>query len=405
MAVQSWEKYLENNPAGPAPTGGPAPVAKKRKGPIREWGDAILFAVIAATLIRWATFEAYTIPTPSMEHTLLVGDYLFVSKLHYGPRTPQTPLQVPLTHQTVWGTSLKSYSEAIQLPSYRLPGFSEVKNNDVVVFNVPFEAEHPADLRTNYIKRCVAIAGDVLEVRQSQVYINGKPAENFPEMQNSYYLQVPQANDELMTAFKEQGIVEYNTPDGLPYQENSAEYGPGYLISMTPASYNYFKQQPYVKGIIELKTPVGQREGQEVFPNNPDYPYSQSLSPAPYPSWNKDNYGPLQIPKEGQTVQLTAQNTPQYLKIITRYEHNEGITVDGTGRILQNGQPLTSYTFKQDYYFMMGDNRHNSLDSRFWGFVPKDHIVGKAVLIWMSVDPNGSFLSKIRWNRLFNLVH
>ncbi|NVO85960.1 signal peptidase I [Hymenobacter terrestris] len=405
MAVQSWEKYLENNPAGPAPAGGPTPVAKKRKGPIREWGDAILFAVIAATLIRWATFEAYTIPTPSMEHTLLVGDYLFVSKLHYGPRTPQTPLQVPLTHQTVWGTSVKSYSEAIQLPSYRLPGFSEVKNNDVVVFNVPFEAEHPADLRTNYIKRCVAIAGDVLEVRQSQVYINGKPAENFPEMQNSYYLQVPQANDELMTAFKEQGIVEYNTPDGLPYQENSAEYGPGYLISMTPASYNYFKQQPYVKGIIELKTPVGQREGQEVFPNNPDYPYSQSLSPAPYPSWNKDNYGPLQIPKEGQTVQLTAQNTPQYLKIITRYEHNEGITVDGTGRILQNGQPLTSYTFKQDYYFMMGDNRHNSLDSRFWGFVPKDHIVGKAVLIWMSVDPNGSFLSKIRWNRLFNLVH
>ncbi|RFP64724.1 signal peptidase I [Hymenobacter lapidiphilus] len=403
MAVQSWEKYLEKNPAGSAPAG--APVPKKRKGPIREWGDAILFAVIAATLIRWATFEAYTIPTPSMEHTLLVGDYLFVSKLHYGPRTPQTPLQVPLTHQTIWGTSLKSYSEAIQLPSYRLPGFSEVKNNDVVVFNVPFEAEHPADLRTNYIKRCVAVAGDVLEVRQSQVYINGKPAANFPEMQNSYYLQVPQANDDLMTAFKEQGIVEYNTPDGLPYQENSAEYGPGYLISMTPASYKYFKQQPYVKGIIELKTPVGQREGQEVFPNNPDYPYSQALPTSPYPGWNKDNYGPLQIPKKGQTVQLTAQNTPQYLKIITRYEHNEGITVDGTGRILQNGQPLTSYTFKQDYYFMMGDNRHNSLDSRFWGFVPEDHIVGKAVLIWMSVDPYGSFLSKIRWNRLFNLVH
>ncbi|WP_019947117.1 signal peptidase I [Hymenobacter aerophilus] len=404
MAVQSWEKYLEKNPAGtPPPAGGPVP--KKRKGPIREWGDAILFAVIAATLIRWATFEAYTIPTPSMEHTLLVGDYLFVSKLHYGPRTPQTPLQVPLTHQTIWGTNLKSYSEAIQLPSYRLPGFSEVKNNDVVVFNVPFEAEHPADLRTNYIKRCVAIAGDVLEVRQGQVFINGKPAENFPEMQSSYYLQVPQANDDLYAAFKEHGIVEYNTPDGRPYQENSAEYGPGYLISMTPAAYAYFKQQPYVKGIISLQTPVGQREGQEVFPNNPDYPYSQALQNPPYPSWNKDNYGPLQIPKEGQTVQLTPQNTPQYLKIITRYEHNEGITVDGAGRILQNGQPLTSYTFKQDYYFMMGDNRHNSLDSRFWGFVPKDHIVGKAVLIWMSVDPNGSFLSKIRWNRLFNLVH
>ncbi len=404
MAVQSWEKYLEKNPSAPVPPGGPVP-PKKRKSPAREWGDAILFAVVAATLIRWATFEAYTIPTPSMEHTLLVGDYLFVSKLHYGPRTPQTPLQVPLTHQTVWGTSLKSYSDAIQLPSYRLPGFSEVKNNDVVVFNVPFEAEHPADLRTNYIKRCIGIAGDQLEVRQGQVFINGKPAQNFPEMQSSYFMQVPQSNDDLLTAFKEHGVVEYDTPEGLPYQMDTEQYGRGYEVSMTRAAYDYFKQQPYVKGIVDLKTPLGQRERQEVFPNNPDYPYSQPLQSPPFPSWNKDNYGPLQIPKEGQTVQLTPQNSPQYLKIIMRYERNDGITADATGQILQNGQPLKSYTFKQDYYFMMGDNRHNSLDSRFWGFVPADHIVGKAVLIWMSVDPNAGLANRIRWNRLFNLVH
>ncbi|GAB3306980.1 S26 family signal peptidase [Hymenobacter tenuis] len=402
MAVQSWEKYLEKNKSTPPATPNGAP--KKRKSAAREWGDAILFAVVAATLIRWATFEAYTIPTPSMEHSLLVGDYLFVSKLHYGPRTPQTPLQVPLTHQTIWGTSLKSYSELIQLPSYRLPGFSEIKNNDVVVFNVPFEAEHPADLRTNYIKRCIAIAGDVLEIKQGQVFINGKPAKNYPEMQSSYFMQVPQPNDDLNDAFKRFGVWEQSTPDGLPYPMMTAQYGQGYEVHMTQAAYEYFKQQPYVKGIVDLKTPIGQPERQQVFPNNPDSPYSQTLASPPFPTWNKDNYGPLQIPKEGQTVQLTPQNSPQYQKIILRYEHNEGMSVADNGQILQNGKPLQSYTFKQNYYFMMGDNRHNSLDSRFWGFVPEDHIVGKAVLIWLSVDPNATFANKIRWNRLFNLV-
>lgn len=401
MAVQSWEKYLEKNPSAPV-TPGKEP--KKRKSAVREWGDAILFAVVAATLIRWATFEAYTIPTPSMEHSLLVGDYLFVSKLHYGPRTPQTPLQVPLTHQTIWGSSIKSYSDLIQLPSYRLPGFSEVKNNDVVVFNVPFEAEHPADLRTNYIKRCVAIAGDVLEIKQGQVFINGKPAKNYPEMQSSYFLQVPQANDDLTAAFKEYGVVNYDTPEGIPYQMDTEQYGRGYEVHMTQAAYEFFKKQPYVKGIVDLKTPPNLPERQQVFPNNPDSPYSQPLPNPPFPTWNKDNYGPLQIPKKGQTVQLTPQNSPQYQKIILRYEHNEDMSVDANGQILQNGQPLKSYTFKQDYYFMMGDNRHNSLDSRFWGFVPADHIVGKAVLIWLSVDPHASFFQKVRWNRLFNLV-
>ena len=400
MAVQSWEKYLEKNPSGPVP---PGKEPKKRKSAVREWGDAILFAVVAATLIRWATFEAYTIQTPSMEHSLLVGDYLFVSKLHYGPRTPQTPLQVPLTHQTIWGSSLKSYSDLIQLPSYRLPGFSEVKNNDVVVFNVPFEAEHPADLRTNYIKRCIAIAGDVLEVKQGQVFINGKPAKNYPEMQSSYFLQVP-GNDDLAADFKQYGVVNYDTPEGTPYQADTDLYGRGYEVHMTQAAYEFFKKQPYVKGIVDLKTPPNQPERQQVFPNNPDSPYSQPLANPPFPTWNKDNYGPLQIPKEGQTVQLTPQNSPQYQKIILRYEHNEGMSVDANGQILQNGQPLKSYTFKQDYYFMMGDNRHNSLDSRFWGFVPADHIVGKAVLIWLSVDPHASFFQKVRWNRLFNLV-
>ncbi|RTQ49992.1 signal peptidase I [Hymenobacter gummosus] len=394
MAVTFWKKKEAQQPTKP-------------KGFWREWGDAILFAVVAATLIRWATFEAYTIPTPSMEHSLLVGDYLFVSKLHYGPRTPQTPLQVPLTHQTLWGTGIKSYSDAIQLPSYRLPGFSEIKRNDVVVFNVPFEAEHPADLRTNYIKRCVAIAGDQLEVKQGQVVVNGQPQPKYPDMQSSYFLQIPAPDDQIRAAFRQYGVVNYdNQQNGEPFLIQHPTYGVGYGVHMTEAARAFFSKQPGVKGIIDLKEqpnqPVGPNE-QAVFPNNPDSPYSSALSPAPFPGWNKDNYGPISVPKQGETVTLTRQNIPMYWKIILRYEHNENVTMQGD-QVVINGQPITTYTFKQNYYFMMGDNRHNSLDSRYWGFVPEDHVVGKAVLIWMSVDPYGSWLSKIRWNRLFNTI-
>ncbi|TGE22388.1 signal peptidase I [Hymenobacter aquaticus] len=398
MAVQSWEERLAAaNTAAANPSTTPV---KKPKGFFREWGDAILFAVVAATLIRWATFEAYTIPTPSMEHSLLVGDYLFVSKLHYGPRTPQTPLQVPLTHQTLWGSSLKSYSDAIQLPSYRLPGFSEVKRNDVVVFNVPFESQHPADLRTNYIKRCVAVAGDVLEIKDTQVYVNGKPAANPPQSQNRYFLQV---NEPVRAkVFQDQGISDFNNPTGVPQPQMLGEMGPAYIVDATPQTADYFKQQSFIKGVVQDKAPAGQGEA-DVFPNNPDYPHSTPSITGIAKNWNKDNYGPLQLPKEGQTVQITPENTPIYQKIIMRYEHNEGVTMQN-GVLLQNGKPLTSYTFKQDYYFMMGDNRHDSLDSRYWGFVPADHVVGKAVLIWMSVDPYADFFHKIRWSRLFNFI-
>ncbi|AII53026.1 signal peptidase I [Hymenobacter sp. APR13] len=393
MAVQqSWEERMK------AASASSKPVNARKKGFFREWGDAILFAVVAATLIRWATFEAYTIPTPSMEDSLLVGDYLFVSKLHYGARTPQTPLQIPLTHQTLWGSGIKSYSDAIQLPSYRLPGFSEVKRGDVVVFNVPFESQHPADLRTNYIKRCVAVAGDVLEIKDTQVFINGKPMTNPPQSQNRYFLQVPQPNDDLYKAFQDQHVTNFNRPDGKP-EPIFGTQEPMFMIDATPATADFFRKQPYVKAVVQDKAEAGQPEA-DVFPNNPDYPQS---TPQPLNLWNKDNYGPLQLPKAGQTVQLTPQNTPMYQKIIMRYEHNEGVTM-ANGVLLQNGQPLKSYTFKQDYYFMMGDNRHDSLDSRYWGFVPADHIVGKAVLIWMSVDPYADFLHKIRWNRLFSTV-
>ncbi|OGX82288.1 signal peptidase I [Hymenobacter glacialis] len=372
-----------------------APQAPKTK--TREWADSLIFAIVAATLIRWATFEAYTIPSPSMENSLLVGDYLFVSKLHYGPITPQTPLQVPLTHQTVWGTALKSYSELIQLPTYRLPGFSEIKRNDVVVFHVPHESQYPADLRTNYIKRCVAVAGDTLEIREGKVYLNGKPGETPPGLETTYFMQVDNPNDEVVAALRAQGVVDYDQPGGSPQAVPGPDGKLGYAISGTVAAADYFRKQPYVKSMTVLQPPV------LLFPDVADFRNSGAMSATPR-GWSLDNYGPLPIPKKGQTIALTPGNAAIYFKIVARYERNQGITWKD-GMIYQNGKMLTSYTIKQNYYMMMGDNRHNSEDSRFWGFVPEDHVVGKAVLIWLSVDPNAGFWNKIRWSRLFNIIH
>ncbi|QMU27988.1 signal peptidase I [Adhaeribacter radiodurans] len=351
---------------------------KKQKSFFREWGDAILFAVVAATLIRWATFEAYTIPTPSMEKSLLVGDYLFVSKLHYGPRTPRTPLQVPLTHQTIWGTSIPSYSSAIQLKSHRLPGFSSVKNNDVVVFNYPPEDQYPADLRTNYIKRCVGIAGDKVEIRDMEVYVNGTLATKPEKLQYSYYLVTDQAINEK--TFEEYDITDINMVQG------------GYIVHTMPETAEKLKTLGFIKEVQLLKDPVGVADP-SVYPNLPSRF-----------KWNKDNYGPIQIPKEGQTITLDSMTVPLYETVIRKYEGNENVEVQGD-QVFVNGKEIKTYTFKQNYYFMMGDNRHNSADSRFWGFVPEDHIVGKAVLIWMSANPNGGIGGKVRWNRIFNIIH
>ncbi len=372
-----------------------APRAPKTK--TREWADSLIFAIVAATLIRWATFEAYTIPSPSMEASLLVGDYLFVSKLHYGPITPQTPLQVPLTHQTVWGTGLKSYSDLIQLPTYRLPGFSEIKRNDVVVFHVPHETQFPADLRTNYIKRCVAVAGDTLEIKSGQVFLNGKPGVTPPGLQTTYFMQVDNPNDEVLAALRAQGVVDYDQPNGSPQAVAQADGKFGYAISCTKVAADYFKAQPYVKSMEVIQPQV------QLFPDRADFSNSGAMSATPR-NWSLDDYGPLPIPKKGQTITLSPANAAIYYKIVARYEHNEGITWQN-GMIYQNGKMLTSYTVKQNYYMMMGDNRHNSEDSRFWGFVPEDHVVGKAVLIWLSMDPNADFWHKVRWSRLFNIIH
>ncbi|WP_151087228.1 signal peptidase I [Hymenobacter baengnokdamensis] len=376
------------------PTAPPKPPKSKS----REWVDSLLFAVIAATLIRWATFEAYVIPSPSMEHSLLVGDYLFVSKLHYGPITPQTPLQVPLTHQTVPVFGFKSYSDLIQLPTYRFPGFSSIKRNDVVVFHVPHEQQYPADLRTNYIKRCIAIAGDTIEIRNGQVFLNGKPGAIGGQPQTDYFMEVETPNDEVRQALHDQGVVDYTKPDGIPVAGTLEETGKlGYIISCQASVAEYFRKQSYVKSLT-VYSPLRQ----PLFPDVADYPVSGAMS-AVQRKWQLDNFGPLPVPKKGQTIALTPANAAIYYKIVSQYEHNQGISWQD-GMIQQNGRPLTSYTIKQNYYWMMGDNRHNSEDSRFWGFVPEDHVVGKAVLIWLSLDPFGDLAHKVRWNRLFHTI-
>lgn len=365
--------------------------SKKRKSPAREWFDSVLFAVVAATLIRWLFFEAFTIPTPSMENSLLVGDFLFVSKLHYGTRTPKTPLQVPLTHQTIWGTNIPSYTSLIQLPQYRLPGFSEVKRGDVVVFNYPPEMQHPVDLKTNYIKRCVGLPGDKVEVRDLQVYANGQAMENPPRMENEYFVATTTAVNEEKV-FRENGISEFNSYTEGDNDTIKGNEQMGYLVFTTTEIAAKLKSYDFVKSITLVKSDKDITEPM-LYPNSSLF------------KWNRDNYGPITVPKEGMVVQLTPENIAVYGPVIKSYEDNEDVVVEEKS-VKIAGKAITSYTFKQDYYFMMGDNRHNSADSRYWGFVPMDHIVGKAVFVWMSIDPNPtSFFNKIRWSRIFRVIN
>ena len=373
---------------------------KPPKSAAREWANSLLFAVIVATLVRWSAVEAYVIPSESMEHSLLVGDYLFVSKLHYGPTTPQTPLQMPLTHQTLPGLGWRSYSGLIQLPTYRFPGFSTVRRNDVVVFHVPHEQQRPADLRTFLIKRCIAVAGDTVAIRRGQVFLNGQLGAVAGEPQTTYFMRVASPNDEVRQALHDQQVVDYTQPDGLPTAVTDPATGQaGYVISCPARVAAYFRRQPYVQALTVAGGTVPEYT---LFPDAADFHGSGARSAVPR-SWQLDDYGPLPVPKKGQTITLTPANAAVYYKIIAQYEHNQGITWQD-GMVYQRGRPLTRYVVKQNYYFMMGDNRHNSEDSRFWGFVPEDHVVGKAVLVWLSLDPHADFLHKIRWNRMLRPV-
>lgn len=375
---------------------------KAKKSPLREWFDSVVFAVVAATLIRFFTFEAFAIPTPSMENGLMVGDFLFVSKLHYGIRTPKTPLQIPLTHQKIWGTEIQSYSDLIQLPSYRLPGFTHVKNGDVVVFNypplLPGQPDRPSDLRTYYIKRCIGIPGDVITIQQEQVLVNGNPFPVPQRAQTTYFVRTSEVLDDRF--FRRYGIVnDFKSAEGPFINWQSVEtYDAvqkinvlaGYQINMTQENLAAFKEFDWVKGIEPIRAQPGEAE--------------QGIYGGSANAWNRDNFGPLTVPKKGVTIPINPQTIALYGPVIQRYEDNTNVVISGNS-IQVNGRPITQYTFRQNYYFMMGDNRHNSEDSRYWGFVPEDHVLGKAVFVWMSIDPvPATFWEKIRWSRLFRVI-
>ena len=359
----------------------------KQKRPVkstgREWADAIIFAVFAATFIRLFAIEAYTIPTSSMEKSLLIGDFLFVSKMSYGPRTPNTPLAFPFAHHTIPVINTKAYLEWIKLPYYRITGFGEIENNDVVVFNYPMESFRPVDKRENYIKRCVGIAGDELEVKQGVLYINGEEAYRPENMQHSYNVKTDG------TGFNKRVLRKLDITEGGRVS-NSGDFS----LTMTDeaadkiASYNNVSK-------VERSVSEPGSYAEYIFPNSD--PELESTGNNKF-YWNVDNFGAINIPKSGETVELTTKNLPIYERLIGFYEGND-LKIE-EDKIYINGKPATSYTFKMNYYFMMGDNRHNSADSRFWGFVPEDHIVGKASMVWFSK----SAYKGIRWERLFNVI-
>ena len=394
MRLAFWKKNKEDS-------------NKKKKPVWREWFDAALFAIIAATIIRTFFIEAYTIPSGSMEGTMLINDYLFVSKVAYGPRVPETPLAVPLVHNTMPVFGGKSYSESVRLNYRRLPGFSDIKRYDVVVFNFPNNdttmlerpaddyyqmvramgrdqvwanytiTTRPVDRKENYIKRCVGIPGDKMEIKDGLLYVNNQLGTIFPHQRTEYIIQ-SNTNVSLSPDFVEEHDILINEHI-MPNQSRQVAF------DMEAQTADLVKKMPGVIDVIPFsdgKGTVGTFAGNWVFPQD-----------TANHKWNVDDYGPIIVPKKGTTITLTPENISIYERVIKTYEKND-FEIKGD-QIFINGKLSNQYTFKMGYYWMMGDNRHQSLDSRYWGFVPEDHVVGKASFVWLSYGKNG-----IRWNRL-----
>jgi len=377
-----------------------------------DWLDALIFAVIVVTFINIFFFQAFKIPSSSMESTLYTGDHLFVSKLAYGPRVPETPLTIPFTHNVFFGK--ESYSTLIHNKYRRLKGFGQVKRGDAVVFGfpngdtvltkAPVEDYHalvrangrelvenrlgpiivrPTDKKDHYVKRCVALPGDTLTVKDGLVYINSVQQEVYPGIQLSY--KVVTGGQRINSKVLEK--LGLNIGE-LYYDANL----PGY--PEMPLTAEMLEQVKGMSGVVSVEANIERYPSVDaygIFPFSPDY------------RWTRDEFGPLWIPKKGVTVELDTDNLPLYERIITAYEKND-LKVNSEGMIFINGKEAYSYTFKQDYYFMMGDNRHNSLDSRYWGFVPEDHIVGRPAVIWLSTNRNARFPNNIRWRRFLKFV-
>ena len=439
------------------------------EGPMRtvmSWVDAIVFALVAVYFINQFFFQNYVIPSSSLEKSLLTGDYLFVSKVSYGPRIPETPLTVPLTQHTLPIGDLKSYIEWPHWEYRRVPGLGKVELNDIVVFNypagdticqnVPYQTEYygmcygygrqiyeqnyplaypidslskmeqrkrfeeyynlgrqyisanahefggigyrPTDRRENYVKRCVGLPGDVLQIKNHIVYLNGKANKEPDNVQYKYDVLF---NDGVILDndfLKENGITCEDL--GLSRADQAYFKSEG-QIQLTQQFRNNRVVMPLTKKTAQLlksRKDLVQAIAPEV-DNRTDEIYPKNM----VKSWTRDNYGPVWIPKKGESIKLSLDNLPIYERPIKVYEHNDLEVRDG--KIFINGEQTDSYTFKMDYYWMMGDNRHNSADSRYWGFVPEDHIVGKPIFIWWSSDPDrGLFSGGIRWGRLFSIV-
>jgi len=349
---------------------------KNIKNQFLEWFQAFFFAIITATLIHWLLIDPSQVPTSSMEKTILAGDFLLVSKLHYGARTPKTPLQIPLMHQTIRGTDIPAYTDLIQWPIYRLPGLTKIKQGDNVVLNCTTELDKPIDIRTYYIKRCIGLPGDVIQIDGAQVFVNEKKMMDPENVQQRYYLV---ANEPLKDAFFDQyAINEY------------MEISHGYVIHTTARTAHQLSELASVDKIELLVNPP------ENF-NPAVYPHNRRLH------WNEDHFGPLRVPFKGMKIEINQETLDKYEQVISLYDaEKEVIVQDNT--LWVNGEQVQTYTFKQDYYFMMGDNRHNSIDSRFWGFLPADHVVGKAILILFSTDSKKKGWQKIRWDRFFKHI-
>ena len=375
-----------------------------------DWLDAIIFAVVVVTFINIFFFQAFKIPSSSMESTLYTGDHLFVSKLTYGPRLPQTPLTIPFTHNRIFGS--ESYSTLIQNKYRRLKGFREVRRGDIVVFGFPNGDTvltrrpaddyyawvrslgreetiaqfgpvivRPADKKDHYVKRCVAVAGDTLEIRDGLVWVNGEKEADYSGRQLTY-----------------QVITSGSRINQLKLEELGLKLSELYFDSRLPGYPHMPLTEEMLEKVKEIQTVLDVTPSLEKYPATAE---ESAIFPFSKP-WTSDYFGPLWIPAKGATVALDMENLPLYERIIRDYEHNT-LQVEGES-ILINGEACTEYTFQQDYYFMMGDNRHNSLDSRYWGFVPEDHIVGTPSIIWLSTDATKAFPKSIRWKRFLKLV-
>jgi signal peptidase I len=407
-----------------------------------DWIDAIVFALAAVYIINIFFFQNYQIPSSSLEKSLLVGDFLFVSKLSYGPRVPNTPVSFPLAQNTIPVLNIKSYLDKPHWDYKRVPGFGHIKRNDIVVFNFPAgdtiplkvtnpdfyslsyalsqensltleEAKEyinkhpddygkliyrPVDKRENYVKRCVGLPGDTLQIINNHIYINGVTLPDAPEVQYNYYVQT-KGNYLSERQFRLWNIsledrqlwpINNMLTTLLPLKINeNGSINPVYVLPLTKPVLEQVKNSPNIDTVFIEKDSIG------TFPiTGFSYPLNPSIK------WSRDNYGPLWIPKKGATIELTDHNLILYSRVIRNYEGNDLKVVGGIAYI--NGVRSTSYTFKMDYYWMMGDNRHKSADSRYWGFVPEDHVVGKPIVVWLSLDKDrGLFEGKIRWKRFF----